>query len=77
MRNTTIFKMLLLTLISFGSHLKAQTVSNNFANTINDVFEGVDLNRVPHHLLTDYAMEFVDIQSYNGINTANKPTKGS
>jgi hypothetical protein len=63
--------MLLLTLISFGSHLNAQTVSNNFANTINDVFEGVDLNRVPYHLLTDYAMEFVDIRSYNGVNTAN------
>lgn len=40
--------------------LQAQTVSNDFKNTINDVFAGVDLNRVPHHLLTDYAMEFVD-----------------
>ncbi|GLB53180.1 hypothetical protein NBRC110019_22200 [Neptunitalea chrysea] len=38
---------------------------------MNDVFAGVDLNRVPHHLLTDYAMEFVDIRSYNGVNTAN------
>lgn len=51
--------------------LQAQTVSNDFKNTINDAFAGVDLNRVPHHLLTDYAMEFVDLKSYDGILTDN------
>jgi hypothetical protein len=63
--------MFLIAFISFITRLNAQTVSDNFANTMNDVFAGVDLNRVPHHLLTDYAMEFVDIRSYNGVNTAN------
>lgn len=63
--------ILIILFISFRFSLNAQTVSNDFANTINDVFAGVDLNRVPHHLLTDYALEFVDIRAYNGVNTAN------
>ena len=42
----------------------AQTVSTDYANTVNSIFAGVDLNRVPHHLLTDYAMEFVDVAAY-------------
>jgi hypothetical protein len=71
MKNATKYQMLLIALISFITHINAQTISNNFANKMNDVFAGVDLNRVPHHLLTDYAVEFVDIWSYNGVNTAN------
>lgn len=71
MKKTILFKMLLIAFASFITHLNAQTVSNNFADTMNDVFAGLDLNRVPHHLLSDYAMEFVDIRSYNGVNTAN------
>jgi len=51
--------------------LQAQTVSNEFKNTINNAFAGLDLNRVPHHLLTDYAMEFVNLESYNGVLTDN------
>lgn len=62
---------LLILFIAFRFSLHAQTVSNDFANTMKDVFAGVDLNLVPHHLLTDYALEFVDIKSYNGVNTAN------
>lgn len=51
--------------------IQSQTVSNDYKNTINQVFSGVDLNKVPHHLLSDYAMEFVDLSAYNGTNTAN------
>lgn len=51
--------------------LQAQTVSNDFKNTINNSFAGLDLNRVPHHLLTDYAIEFVNLESYNGVLTEN------
>jgi hypothetical protein len=71
MKVKNFFKIFFFIFLIFNSHLIAQTVSNNFANTMNDVFAGIDLNRVPHHLLTDYALEFVDIRSYNGVNTAN------
>ncbi len=70
-------RFILCFVLSLSLGLNAQTVSHDFKNTINGVFAGVDLNRVPHHLLTDYAMEFVDIRSYNGVvNDTNYVHKG-
>jgi hypothetical protein len=68
MKPTNLFKSLLLCLaLVLCLILKAQNVSTEFADKINSVFEGIDLNRVPHHLLTDYAMEFVDLAAYDGV----------
>lgn len=67
--NSAAYRLILGIVLSLSFGLNAQTVSNDFKNTINDVFAGVDLTKVPHHLLLDYAMEFVDIRSYNGVAT--------
>ena len=67
----------LLLLLAMGLNLKAQNVRTEYADKINEVFAGVDLSRVPHHLLTDYAMEFVDLKAYNGVeNDSNYVSKG-
>lgn len=66
---TYLNRTILCVFLGLTFNLNAQTVSHDFKNTINDVFAGVDLTKVPHHLLTDYAMEFVDIRSYNGVAT--------
>ncbi len=55
--NSTLNRLTTFILLGLSFSLNAQTVSHDFKNTINGVFAGVDLNRVPHHLLTDYAME--------------------
>lgn len=74
---TYLHRIILCTILGIGLGLNAQTVSHDFKNTINDVFAGVDLTKVPHHLLLDYAMEFVDIRSYNGVaNDTNYVHKG-
>jgi hypothetical protein len=68
MKPVQLFKLMFLCIaLVIGTALKAQNISTEFADKINSVFEGVDLNRVPHHLLTDYAMEFVDLAAYNGV----------
>ncbi len=65
-------------MICIGFLSDAQTVSTDYANTVNSIFSGLDLNRVPHHLLTDYAMEFVDLKGYNGVATdSNFVQKGT
>jgi len=75
---TSLNKYLFCVLICIGTLSNAQTVSTDYANTVNSIFAGVDLNRVPHHLLTDYAMEFVDLKGYNGVVTdSNYVQKGT
>ncbi|WP_299126758.1 hypothetical protein [uncultured Winogradskyella sp.] len=64
---TQYLRALIIVLFFVCTTTQAQTVSHDYKNTINDVFAGVDLTKVPHHLLLDYAMEFVDIRSYNGV----------
>jgi hypothetical protein len=59
------FLLSIVLILSIG--MNAQTISTEFADKINSVFDGMNLDRVPHHLLTDYAMEFVDLKSYNGV----------
>ncbi|MGJ8551190.1 hypothetical protein [Winogradskyella wichelsiae] len=62
-------RLCLFAFAAFCLPLNAQTVSDDFKNTMNSVFAGMDLNKVPHHLLLDYALEFVDIRSYKGVAT--------
>jgi hypothetical protein len=74
---TFLHRIILCAILGIGFSLNAQNVSQEFKNTINDAFSGVDLTKVPHHLLLDYAMEFVDIRSYTGVaNDTNYVHKG-
>lgn len=50
---------------------KAQEIDTTYAEAINRVFAGLDMTRVPHNLLKDYAMEFIDLEAYNGELTEN------
>lgn len=43
-----------------------QNVSTDYRDQINAAFAGVNLNQVPHGLLKDYAMEFAELNDYDG-----------
>lgn len=52
-------------------------INTEFINRMNYVFSPVEKNRVPNGLLLDYAMEFADVKSYNGVLTdSNKVNAG-
>ena len=78
MKPTYLIKSILLCIaITISTAITAQTVSTEFADKINSVFDGMDLNRVPHQLLADYAMEFVNLKAYNGkVTDSNYVHKG-
>lgn len=46
-------------------------VDTQWANDVNTVFANLDKNKVPHRVLLDYAMEFIDVPTYNGVVTTN------
>ena len=55
-----------------------QNVSTDYANQINAAFSGINLNTVPHDLLKDYAMEFTELNHYDGnLTKANILQRGS
>ncbi len=71
------FKILIL-LLSISFTIFGQSVSNDYANQINAAFAGIDLNQVPHGLLKDYAMEFAELNAYNGtLTNSNLLQRGS
>lgn len=74
MRNLTLFISTLL----FGLLLNAQTEINyQWKNQINSTFSGLNKTKVPHHLLQDYAMEFIELSAYNGnLTSQNLVHKG-
>ena len=41
-------------------------VNQEFARKINYVFQNIEKDSVPHGLLIDYAMEFTNLEAYNG-----------
>lgn len=52
-------------------------INTEFINRMNYVFGSLEKNRVPTGLLLDYAMEFADLKSYNGVLTdSNKTNAG-
>lgn len=59
------FRILIL-LLSISFTTFGQSVSNDYANQINAAFAGINLNTVPHGLLKDYAMEFAELNDYDG-----------
>jgi len=54
-----------LLLLSFSA-VAQQDVSTDYADQINAAFAGINLNQVPHGLLKDYAMEFAELNDYDG-----------
>ncbi len=64
-------KLLSLTLtytISIATFAQTE-INTEFFNRMNYVFSTLEKNRVPNGLLLDYAMEFADLKSYNGVLT--------
>ena len=67
---------LILGATSFTAYGQAET-NNEFTDRMNYVFSYLEKNRVPNGLLLDYAMEFADLKSYNGVLTdSNKVNAG-
>ncbi|WP_289023768.1 T9SS type A sorting domain-containing protein [uncultured Salegentibacter sp.] len=52
--------------IFYMEDVSSQTVNTTVASEINDVFSQLDKNRIPHDLLLDYGIEFIDITQYDG-----------
>ncbi|WP_299211406.1 hypothetical protein [uncultured Dokdonia sp.] len=62
MKRSVLLLLFLATLTTY-----AQTeVDTQWATEINNVFQNIEKNRIPHGILLDYAMEFTDIPSYKG-----------
>lgn len=48
----------------------AQTqVNTQWADDVDDIFQDLDKSRIPQRILLDYAMEFIDVPTYNGVVT--------
>ena len=62
-----------LLLLCLGSlfYTTAQTVNTTFASQINNALSGLDKSKVPHKLLKDQAMEFVELGAFNGTLTTD------
>lgn len=62
MKRSVLLLLFLATLTTY-----AQTeIDTQWATEINNVFQNIEKNRIPHGILLDYAMEFTDIPSYKG-----------
>ncbi len=42
-------------------------VDNQWKNSINPIFNDLEKNRISSGILLDYAMEFTDVSTYNGV----------
>lgn len=62
---TTKYYLFLLLLCSFGLQAQ-QNVSETYSDEFSEIFSGLDKNRIPHGLLLDFAMDFTNIEAYNG-----------
>jgi hypothetical protein len=59
-------KFLILLLCVSLNAIAQQNVNTDYADQINAAFSGINLNAVPHGLLKDYAMEFTELNAYDG-----------
>ncbi len=63
-------KTIFLILLMLPFLLSAQiTVSNQWKNYVNPIFQNLDKTKIQSKLLLDYAMEFTDLTAYNGVLT--------
>ncbi|GAB1858153.1 hypothetical protein MHTCC0001_29900 [Flavobacteriaceae bacterium MHTCC 0001] len=51
--------------------LAQKEVDTSWKDYINPIFQGLNKSNIPHAILLDYAMEFIDVPSYNGTLTSN------
>ena len=49
------------------SYLSAQTTDTSVATATNTIFAPLEKNRIPHNILLDYGIEFIDITKYDGV----------
>ncbi|SHE75458.1 hypothetical protein SAMN05444278_10544 [Psychroflexus salarius] len=64
----------LLSILCCTLFLNAQQANTDFANQMNTIFQHLDKNRVPHGILTDFGLEYVDLNGYNGTLNNNNHT---
>ena len=56
----------------------SQTANTDFANQMNSIFQQLDKNRVPHGILTDFGLDYVDFNSYDGsLSTTNYTSRAT
>jgi len=58
---------LLLIAILLSSAVKAQNYNTQFVAKMNKLFQQIDKSQITSGLLSDYALELVDILTFNGI----------
>ncbi|MCK9404781.1 MAG: hypothetical protein M0Q26_15415 [Chitinophagaceae bacterium] len=63
-----IWSLIILCVFTLSSFAQDE-INTEFINRMNYVFALLEKNRVPNGLLLDYAMEFADFKSYNGVLT--------
>ena len=67
---TAFRKLIVILLILLSNFVNAQTAINtSFSDRMNYIFQQIEKSRIPNGLLLDYAMEFADLKSYNGVLT--------
>jgi hypothetical protein len=66
LKNMKSIKLIFVLLLLPFYAVAQQNVSTDYANQINAAFAGINLNQVPHGLLKDYAMEFTELNAYDG-----------
>ncbi len=59
--------LLTLTLLSAVCAKAQLHVDLEVANQTNQVFAGLDKNKIPHSMLLDYGYDFVDVPNYDGV----------
>ncbi|AXT18636.1 T9SS C-terminal target domain-containing protein [Flavobacteriaceae bacterium AU392] len=61
------FKLLVVFFLFINFYLVGQTVNTTLATEIEDRFSLLEKNRIPHNILLDYGIEFIDISKYDGV----------
>lgn len=61
---STVCWLLLAATLSLTAQIEVNT---SWSDDVNQVFANLDLDRVPQDILLDYAMEFIDVPTYDGI----------
>lgn len=63
-------KKITLLLLLFPFLLIAQVnIDNQWKNSINPIFQNLDKSKIQSGMLLDYAIEFTDVNAYNGVLT--------
>lgn len=68
------FFMLFMACFAISITFAQKDINKNWATEINKVFKGLDKAKVPHGILLDYAMEFINVPAYNGSITPKNHT---